>query len=165
MKTGKTMKEISKERLKEIAEFRLPSYKEIPDVGLYLDQTAKYINECLKTFESYGLTNSMISNYVKQKIISNPVKKQYYRDQIASLLFIVLTKNVLSLDKINTILELKNIDTQDFYTEFSKIFEDTLHKVFNKENLKLNRDDILNDVIITSVYQIYLNERMKYLEK
>lgn len=31
----------------QISEFRMPRYREIPDVGLYLDQTVKYMNRYL----------------------------------------------------------------------------------------------------------------------
>ncbi|MBQ1306569.1 MAG: DUF1836 domain-containing protein, partial [Erysipelotrichaceae bacterium] len=82
------MLEISKEKRNAMEAFRLPTYREIPSVGLYLDQTSKYINECLSVIPGCSITNSMISNYVKHKLIANPVKKQYGRDQIAYLIFI-----------------------------------------------------------------------------
>ena len=155
------MQDITRERADEIKEFRLPAYKEIPDVGLYLDQTSKYLDSCLNVFEGYSLTGSMISNYVKNRLIANPVKKQYYRDQIACLLFIAFSKNVLPLDKVAALL--KGIeDVNVFYSKFAKLFEDTLHKVFSKEDpASFKDDDLLSDVVLTSVYQIYLNERMK----
>ena len=65
--------------------FRLPRYEEIPTVGLYLEQTTKYISQYLDPLEENCLTNSMIANYVKRKLIANPVKKQYGREQIAYL--------------------------------------------------------------------------------
>ena len=34
-----------------LRDFSLPTYREIPAVGLYLDQTSKYINEVLQEFE------------------------------------------------------------------------------------------------------------------
>ena len=34
-------------RMNDTDVFNLPTYKEIPSVGLYLDQTSKYINEVL----------------------------------------------------------------------------------------------------------------------
>ena len=158
------MSDISKERIREIDDFRLPAYKEIPDVGLYLDQTSKYLDACLNAFEGYSLTASMISNYVKNRLIANPIKKQYYRDQIACLLFIALSKNVLPLDKVAVLLK-EAYDVNGFYNRFSALFEDTLHKVFRKEKLgSPDSDDLLSDVVITSVYQIYLNERMKSIE-
>ena len=87
-----------------IAKFHLPRYKEIPDVGLFLEQVTKYINEYLKPLDDISLTGSMISNYVKMKLIDNPIKKQYGRDQIAHLFFIALFKPVLTLDEINKLL-------------------------------------------------------------
>ena len=59
----------------KIAAFNLPTYREIPNVGLYLDQVSKYINECFTDLPDFSITNSMISNYVKHDIIANPVKK------------------------------------------------------------------------------------------
>ena len=54
--------------------FHLPRYQEIPDVGLYLVQAAKYINSCMAPLGETALTSSMISNYVKKGLIGNPVK-------------------------------------------------------------------------------------------
>ena len=44
-------------------DFRMPRYDELPNVGLYLEQTVKYINECLSPL-NIPVTSSMISNYV-----------------------------------------------------------------------------------------------------
>ena len=42
------MTEACREKIKSAVEgFRLPRYREIPAVGLYLEQTAKYISEYL----------------------------------------------------------------------------------------------------------------------
>ena len=49
-------------------DYRMPRYKEIPNVGLYLEQTVKYINECLAPIE-ISITPSMLSNYVKKGYI------------------------------------------------------------------------------------------------
>ena len=56
--------------------FRLPRYGELPDVGLYLEQTTKYINHYLKPLGCIEITGSMIRNYVKMGLVTNPVKKQ-----------------------------------------------------------------------------------------
>ena len=42
--------------------FRMPRYREIPDVGLYLDQTVKYINRFLAPLGCEEITPSMVSN-------------------------------------------------------------------------------------------------------
>ena len=83
-----------------IEQFRMPRYREIPDVGLYLDQTVKYINRFLTPLGCMEITSSMVSNYVKKGYISNPVKKQYDAEQIAYLFFISVAKSVLSMDNI-----------------------------------------------------------------
>ncbi|MBR6725209.1 MAG: DUF1836 domain-containing protein, partial [Erysipelotrichaceae bacterium] len=55
-------------RMNDTDVFNLPTYKEIPSVGLYLDQTSKYINEVLLDLPDAMITNSMISNYVKKHL-------------------------------------------------------------------------------------------------
>ena len=85
-------------------DFSLPAYNEIPDVGLYLEQTVKYINAFFKSFPEMELTGSMVSNYVKKGLISNAVKKQYNREQIAQLIFITIAKLALSIDNLGIML-------------------------------------------------------------
>ena len=102
------MKNTTKQQVKEaIRNFRLPRYYEIPNVGLYLEQTAKYISEYLEPLGDYTLTNSMISNYVKKGLVESPVKKQYNREQIAYLFFIAVAKSVLSLDALTGFIALQ----------------------------------------------------------
>jgi len=108
--------------------FRLPRYEEIPDVGLYLEQTAKYICEYLAPLEEAPLTPSMISNYVKKDLIDNPVRKLYGRDQIAYLIFITIAKNVMSLDGLIHFIALqkRTYSLQIAYDYFCDQFESTL---------------------------------------
>ena len=89
------------------AGFALPRYRDLPAVGLYLDQTVQYVNSCFRTFCGVELTPSMVSNYVKKGILSHPVKKKYTRDQIASLLYIVVSKTVLSMENIETLFKMQ----------------------------------------------------------
>lgn len=54
-----------KQHLKDsMKEFRLPRYAEIPNVGLYLEQVAKYINGFLYSLNCAEITTSMIINYM-----------------------------------------------------------------------------------------------------
>lgn len=82
-----------------VSQFRLPRYSEIPNVGLYLEQTTKYINGYLMPI-GFEITGSMIRNYVKMGLVNNPIGKQYYTDQIAHLIAITVLKNVISLENI-----------------------------------------------------------------
>ena len=111
-----------------VADFRLPRYNEIPNVGLYLEQTSKYISEYLTPLGDYGLTNSMISNYVKKGLVANPVKKQYDREQIAYLFFIAVAKTVLSLDALTGFIALqkRTYPLEIAYDFFCNQFEELL---------------------------------------
>jgi len=82
-----------------VSTFRLPRYSEIPDVGLYLEQTTKYINSLISPI-GFEITGSMIRNYVKMGLVNNTVHKLYYRDQIAHLIAVAILKNVVSLENI-----------------------------------------------------------------
>ena len=108
--------------------FHLPRYEEIPDTGLFLEQTAKYISGYLSALEEGCLTPSMISNYVKKGLVANPIKKRYGREQIAYLFFIALTKNVLSLDGLINFISLqkRTYSLQIAYDYFCEQFESIL---------------------------------------
>ncbi len=115
--------------------FRLPRYTEIPNVGLYLEQTGKYLADYLAPLEDVSITPSMISNYVKKKILASPHRKMYDRDQIATLFFIAITKNVLSLENIRTLLTLaeESYTAQKAYDWFCDDFEQTLAALTGQE--------------------------------
>ena len=89
------------------AGFALPRYAELPTVGLYLDQSVQFVNGCFRTFQGVELTASMVSNYVKKGIISHPIKKKYTRDQLACLIYIVVSKNVLSMENIDSLFKMQ----------------------------------------------------------
>ncbi len=129
---NETMAHISQ----SVQRFRLPRYDEIPTVGLYLEQTAKYISEFLSPLEEGALTPSMISNYVKKHLIDSPVKKQYSREQIAYLFFIALAKNVLSLEALRSFIQIQKqsygLDTA--YNYLCTEFEDLLQFTFELQD-------------------------------
>lgn len=87
--------------------FRLPRYAEIPSVGLYLEQTIKYINTYLAPLGCLELTGSMVSNYVKKGLIPAPVRKQYFPDQISYLFFVAIAKNLMSIENIDLLISIQ----------------------------------------------------------
>ncbi len=162
------MDEISKARIAApIAGFRLPRYEQIPDVGLYLEQTVKYISGYLQVVQKNCITSSMVSNYVKMGLLRNPVKKQYGRDQIAYLMFIALAKNVLSLENLAKFIRLqqKTYSLEQAYDYFCMEFENILQFVME---LKEQPDDIgtettdekfmLRKTIVAIAHKIYLEK-------
>lgn len=114
------------------AGFALPRYIELPEMGLYLDQTVQYVNNCFRDFPGVELTTSMVSNYVKKGIISHPVKKKYTREQIASLVYIAVAKNVLSLENIEALFRIQqaHCTAAQAYNSFCEEMENCLPFVF-----------------------------------
>ena len=78
-----------------------------PPWGCISTRPCKLVNSCFRGFPGVELTPSMVSNYVKKGVISHPVKKKYSREQLAALLYIVLSKNVLSLENIETLFRMQ----------------------------------------------------------
>lgn len=169
------MEKKMKEQLSEtVSGFRLPRYHEIPDVGLYLEQTTKYITDCLASLTDAGITGSMISNYVKRGLLDNPVKKQYSRDQIAYLIYIAVVKNVLSMDDIRLTVSIqkRTYPPQVAYDYFCSEFENVLEFIFGeKESLEVvgveNTDEkiMLRNTIITVAHKIYLDKLFAALQR
>lgn len=119
-----------------VLNFRLPRYQDIPDVGLYLEQTTKYISGHLEPVLDGAITASMISNYVKKGLIENPVKKQYSREQIAYLFFIAVAKKVLSLDALQNFISLqkRTYTPERAYNYFAEEFENLLFFTFEMKD-------------------------------
>lgn len=150
--------------------FSLPVYNSIPDIGLFLDQVCKYINDALDDLPGFWLTTSMISNYVKKGMVSNPIKKQYGRDQIACLFFIAITKSVLQLEDIQLLIRLQQMTypvavAYDYFrTELKRVLE----HVFNlkqepitvEENISKEKM-ILHNTIIAVAHKVYLNQMLQ----
>ena len=148
--------------------FRLPRYHEIPDVGLYLEQTTKYVNQCIRPLGFEDLTGSMVRNYVKQGIIANPVRKQYYADQIAHLVALALLKQVTPLEHINDLFLILNeggrYTVQVAYDYFCEEMENVL---YYRHGLKESVEDVgvtsslekemLRSAITAVSHIVYLN--------
>lgn len=150
-----------------IQNFKLPRYDDLPEVELYLDQTTAYISERLEILGDVKLTNSMISNYVKHKLIRRPVKKRYAADQIAELFFIAVAKNVMQLSDLKAAIELQRraYSTKVAYNYFVEELENILPYVFG---LKTELDEIgnehteyqrmLHNIIMAVSYKAYIDK-------
>lgn len=161
----------------DLAGFYLPRMRDIPDVGLMLEQTSRLVNSYLEPLGGIALTPSMISNYVKHDLIARPLKKLYYRQHIVDLIFIALAKTVLQLDDIRGILELVHEKRQDeTYLQFCSDFDQALKASSETAGLApstlstkslpqsaepadsemLSLDEMLRQVAVTCVHQIRL---------
>jgi len=157
-----------------VKDFRLPRYNEIPTVGLYLEQATKYVGEYLAPLGEYSLTPSMISNYVKKGLISNPIKKQYSREQIAYLFFIAVAKSVLSLDALTGFIKVQQCSypLPKAYDYFAEEFENLLQFTFElKDTMEMVGEDntdekrLLYTCIVAAVQKVYLEKCLEAIAK
>ena len=157
-----------------LKDFHLPRYAEIPNIGLYLEQTVKYINECFSPLMMDSITASMISNYVKRGILSNPIKKQYSREQIAYLMYITAVKTVLSMEDIKLMFRLQkaSYNSETAYNYFCLEFENMLEYTFGLKEApdKIGVENteekfMLRNTVMTAAHAIYLHTLFSVLHK
>ncbi|MBQ9955086.1 MAG: DUF1836 domain-containing protein [Eggerthellaceae bacterium] len=114
--------------------FSLPRYRELPGVGLYLEQVVQFVNTVTAPLGLAPLTGSMVGNYVKQGLIESPAKKRYGADQLAYLIFITITKNVLSIENLRLFISMQKQTYDVFvaYDYFCEQFELALDYAFGR---------------------------------
>ena len=107
---------------------------------------------------------------MKKGLIASPVKKQYGRDQIAYLIFIAISKSVLSLDALAAFLKIQQqtYPLEGAYDYFVREFENLLMFTFELSDTadifpETSSDGkrLLYTCIIAAVQKVYLE---KYLE-
>lgn len=149
-----------------IQNFTLPRYNSLPNMGLYLEQTTKYINECLKPLGCVSVTGSMIRNYVKMGLVDSPVKKLYYAEQIAHLIVVTVLKTVLPLSHIGCLFERQRqtYTNQVAYDYFCAEMENILYFRFGITGevkdvgvTSSQEKELLRSAVIAVSHIIYLN--------
>lgn len=140
--------------------FSLPAYDQIPNVGLYLEQVTKFLNDYLEPLGCAPLTGSMIANYVKKGLVRNPVKKQYDREHIARLLAIAVCKTVLSLEETDQLLR-NHPDGQQGYALFCTAFLRLLETVFTHGTVTAMGNSLLEDTLTTVACKLYLDKQFR----
>ncbi len=111
----------------KLAAVKLPRYEELPAIGLYKDQVLELINGYVGPFymAEKPVTDTMVNNYVKLKVIAPPVKKRYNRCQLAQLVMTCLLKKVLSIAEVRQLVWKQEEETlsqlyNDFCTELER---------------------------------------------
>lgn len=94
---------------KYLQKFRLPSWEEIPDIGLYMEQVVSVLKDYLDYLpaelkEEQIITSSTINNYVRTHIMPEPQKKRYYRIHLAYLIMICTLKQTLSIAMVQRLI-------------------------------------------------------------
>ena len=92
----------SMEELMEVLKSHRPmSWKDIPDIPLYMDQLVSLVErQNLSMYIGESLTPSMVHNYTKQEVVPKPVDKRYRQEHVAVLTMLSSLKQVLSIMEI-----------------------------------------------------------------
>ena len=151
-----------------VAEFRLPRYRELPDIGLHLEQVTRYASRYVPS----QLTGSMVSNYVKQKLIPGPVKKSYYQESIAYLIFLSYIKAVMPLEDIRLMMEVQksSYELQVAYDYFCDELENLLQYVCGLRetpavvgSTRSQEKELLRTALLSITYKIYLDQYLSLI--
>lgn len=113
-----------------LATQKLPRWRDLPDLDLYMDQVLALINRYLggyPTFDSKGLTASMVNNYVKMGVLPAPVQKKYSRTHLSRLIMTCILKPTLPISSIQMLIssEPDSLSEEEFYDRFCDLFEST----------------------------------------
>jgi hypothetical protein len=167
-------KEMKRRMAESVRGLRLPRYAEIPTVGLYLEQTIKYINSYLAPLGCLELTGSMVSNYVKKGLIPAPVKKQYFPEQISYLFFVALAKNLTSMENIDLLISVQRA-TYTLPVAYDYMCGELENMLFYFFGLKDRPEEVgetdsdeknlLRGLIMSAANVIYLNNYIEYVRR
>ncbi len=111
---------------KHLNEQKLPTWDELPDLELYMDQVLILINRYTNIFNPTGqapaVTPPMINNYVKQKTIPAPNNKKYGRVHLAYLIMVCTLKQALTIATIEKMIPfgLEEEKVKDIYNSFAE---------------------------------------------
>ena len=138
---GKQFNELEK-YINELEKFTLPSFDDLPDIPLYMEQVIGYVKEALRSLkidENTAITPFMVNNYVKAKIIEGPKDKKYTKDHIGYLVAISLMKSVVSMRDVATLIDIDSelgSDTNNIYNIFKEMQEDAIRNVVHKVKVR-----------------------------
>lgn len=115
---------------KQFEQYKLPRYEQLPSIDYYIDQVTEYINSYMHIFcDDFSgnlLTNAMINNYVKLRLIPPPVKKKYNKIHISNLITITIIKQVCVIAQIKEEFLSVDSDNENAYNLFCDHLENSL---------------------------------------
>lgn len=134
---------------KDILEFHIPRWEELPDIELYMDQVINFIENNLSIYPFINnekiITPSMINNYVKLNLIPKPVKKKYNKTHLAYLIAISILKHVFTIQEVKDgiLFQAMISGEKDAYNLFCEEQELAIKYIVDQINIE-NKENIPN---------------------
>lgn len=112
---------------KQIKNFILPKFHELPQLELYMDQVIVLISQYFEALAQIKadekiITSSMINNYVKLKIIPAPIKKRYSKVHLAYLIMVCSLKQNLNISDIQKMIPV-NLDESEIERVYNSFID------------------------------------------
>lgn len=161
----------------KIANSKLPKYKELPTLELYMDQVIVLLEEYLAAFvidpKDKIITPAMINNYVKHGVIPAPIKKKYNRTHLVYLIIISLMKQVISINLIKDMIEeqLKECNIEELLDIFTEKYLKFFNEIYGASKIGINdkkiveKDLKLNLAISANIYKFLIDDISYVTEK
>lgn len=152
---------------KEIKDFHLPRWNELPTIDLYIDQVVSLLEHYLSGYiknenekEDTLITKTMINNYVKHGVLNPPVNKKYNREHMASLFVVFILKQVYSINDIKKLIKLalETHPIEESYNRFCSELEKAIRIVFAEKHYVNNSRLSEVQYILRNVVQSVANK-------
>lgn len=152
---------------KDILNFHIPRWEELPNIDLYMDQVVSLIEDHLTDLvplndkkEDKFITKTMINNYVKQGILNPPINKKYNKNHLARLIVICMLKQVYSINDINALitLALETSGIEISYNKFCMLVENCVDSTFKKKEFIYEDEMTEERYLLKYVVQSFANK-------
>ena len=155
--------------------------EDFPDFMLYVDQASTFMNQKLPAYKKNSkdqvITNTMIKNYTKHKMLPGPTGRKYSKDHLVLLSMIFYLKRTFQMDEIEKLMRplIENFKSDfdekiDFLTIYQGIIDSQKDQRENLyaglkidiENIKnsLNQSDLSDDDML-EVFMLITSLAMK----
>ena len=151
--------------------YNLPSWEELPDMELYMDQLVSLVKRYLSLFpedeQNPVVTPSIINNYVRLKVMPAPERKRYTRRHVAYTIMICALKQTMTLTEIQKVIppDLEEKQIRQLYSDFvrkittaTQLFMDqvreTAYQVLVPENDHGCESLVLHSAVTSMFYKL-----------
>lgn len=163
------MKDLNEEILewsKQFETYHLPRWNELPEIDYYMDQVIEYINGYVSVFSEDNtnlLTSTMINNYVKNGLVSSPIKKKYSKKHIANLIVITIMKQVCVISQIKdaVLIQTKSDGEKEAYNFFCAEIEKSIvgiYSIVRDGKIVVDEEVTLENMAVKSISQALANK-------
>ncbi len=163
---------------RDVQAFHLPRFDELPQFRLYIDQLIQLVEGMLAPLKGKAderwLTHTMVGNYLKQGVVPRPEGKRYGPEHAAYLLFICLTKQVMSIGDIQALIGVQQstFGIRTAYDYFCTELENILAHVFGgaalpPDSARTNAQEtrVLRSACFAVAYKCYLALYLRYIHQ